>query len=109
MEGDTHTTWWSQGNKKDTKERGETEKRIYIFGGFCPSVALSPWGSLSRGCVSPGPLSPFQGPALPILGLLHRAPPLMSPVSQLFIFRAGLPPDKAAIAAEVCQHSNSHQ
>ncbi|XP_010177742.1 PREDICTED: von Willebrand factor A domain-containing protein 5A-like [Mesitornis unicolor] len=28
---------------------------------------------------------------------------------QLFIFMSGLPPDKEAIAAEVCHHHNSHQ
>ncbi|KAM9255070.1 von Willebrand factor A domain-containing protein 5A-like [Cariama cristata] len=28
---------------------------------------------------------------------------------QLFIFMAGLPPDKEAIAAEVCRHRNSHR
>ncbi|GAB0199212.1 von Willebrand factor A domain-containing protein 5A-like [Grus japonensis] len=40
---------------------------------------------------------------------IYPAPPLMSPVSQLFIFMAGLPPDKEAIAAEVCRHRNSHR
>ncbi|XP_021238582.1 von Willebrand factor A domain-containing protein 5A-like isoform X3 [Numida meleagris] len=50
-----------------------------------------------------------QGPAVHILWSLCKGSPLMSPVSQLFIFMSGLPPDKEAIAAEVCRHRNSHR
>ncbi|KAM9656221.1 uncharacterized protein ACIBXB_008705 [Morphnus guianensis] len=109
VEGATQGMWWSQANKKDAVRSGGMERWIYTFGRFCPRVDISPWGSLSAGGLSPGRLSPFQGPALPILGSLCWASPLMSPVSQLFIFMAGPPPDKEAIAAEVCRHRNSHR
>ncbi|XP_063177821.1 von Willebrand factor A domain-containing protein 5A-like isoform X2 [Chroicocephalus ridibundus] len=51
----------------------------------------------------------FRGLLSPFGGHCARPPPLMSPVSQLFIFMAGLPPDVEAIAAEVCRHRNSHR
>ncbi|XP_010081678.1 PREDICTED: von Willebrand factor A domain-containing protein 5A-like, partial [Pterocles gutturalis] len=40
---------------------------------------------------------------------IYNTPRLQGHARQLFIFMAGLPPDKEAIAAEVCRHRNSHR
>ncbi|KAM6114878.1 LOW QUALITY PROTEIN: von Willebrand factor A domain-containing protein 5A-like [Phoenicopterus ruber ruber] len=40
---------------------------------------------------------------------IYNTPRRRGHTRQLFIFMAGLPPDKEAIAAEVCRHRNSHR
>ncbi|NXG71870.1 VMA5A protein, partial [Baryphthengus martii] len=40
---------------------------------------------------------------------IYNTPRPRGHARQLFIFMAGLPPDKEAIAAEVCRHRNSHR
>ncbi|XP_075027908.1 von Willebrand factor A domain-containing protein 5A-like [Calonectris borealis] len=40
---------------------------------------------------------------------IYNTPRPRGHMRQLFIFMAGLPPDKEAIAAEVCRHRNSHR
>lgn len=109
VEGATQGVWWSQRNKKDTVGwGGNGEVGLSRWGSVSLSGQPSLWWSLCSG-LSPGPLSPFLGAALHILGSPRKAAALMSPVSQLFIFMAGPPPDKEAIAAEVCRHRNSHR
>ncbi|NXW52523.1 VMA5A protein, partial [Nyctiprogne leucopyga] len=46
---------------------------------------------------------------LATLRSIYKTPHPHGHTRQLFIFMAGLPPDKEAIAAEVCRHRNSHR
>ncbi|KAM6387842.1 von Willebrand factor A domain-containing protein 5A-like isoform 2-T2 [Pluvialis apricaria] len=83
-------------------------------GSMSLGVSVPEWMSLPgvvslQGFSLLGPSLHSRGLLPPFWGDCAGAPPLMSPVSQLFIFMAGLPPDKEAIAAEVCHHRNNHR
>lgn len=83
-------------------------------GSICLGISVPEWISLPgvvslQGFSLLGPSLHFRGLLPPFWGHCAGAPPLMSPVSQLFIFMARLPPDKEAITAEVCRHRNSHR